>query len=222
MKENIASHCSMINSFLSESILWLHVNAEVLGYEFMLGAVYLPYEQSDYFHDDIYDQLADDIITIKAQYNVPIILLGDFNSRVGTVSDFEQEFEHDGSNLEMNSHKVYFEENDLIKRANRDMLINNNGKKLIELCKMSDLKLTNGRIGTDKALGHYTCHTSQGKSAIDFGVVSMELFPYIADFYIDVYDRCISDVHSPICLILLYDKSVICERKDCSIDNTEY
>ena len=36
-----------------------------------------------HYHDDIFDQLSDDIITIRAKYNVSIMLLGDFNSRVG-------------------------------------------------------------------------------------------------------------------------------------------
>ena len=219
IKENISCHFSMINSLLSESILWVHVSPVVLGYEFILGAVYLPYEQSVYFHDDIYDQLADDIITIKAKNNVPIILLGDFNSRVGTATDFEQEFKHDGLNLETDPHHLYFEENNLIFRANKDIQVNNNGKKLIDLCKMSDLKITNGRIGRDKSHGDYTCYTSQGKSAIDFGVVSMELFPHIIDFYIDVFDKCISDVHCPICLVLSSDRNVSCERVDTSIDS---
>ena len=48
----------------------------------------------------------------------------------------------------------------IIERANRDKYINKNGKKLIELCKMSDLKIVNGRIGKDK-YGEYTCQTKQ-------------------------------------------------------------
>ena len=37
----------------------------------------------------IYEFLADDIITIKATHDVPIILLADSNSRIGVKSDFE-------------------------------------------------------------------------------------------------------------------------------------
>ena len=39
------------------------------------------------------------------------------------------------------------------------MIVNINGKKLIELCKLSYLKIANGRIGADKSIGSYTCHT---------------------------------------------------------------
>ena len=70
------------------------------GFEFILGAVYLPHEASDYHHEDIYEFLAYDIITIKATLDVPIILLGDFNSRLGLKSDFEYESELEGLYLE--------------------------------------------------------------------------------------------------------------------------
>ena len=60
-----------------------------MGYDFILRAVYLPHEMSVHYHDDIFDQLSDDIITIRAKYNVSIMLLGDFNFRVGLKSDLE-------------------------------------------------------------------------------------------------------------------------------------
>ena len=31
----------------------------------------------------------------------------------------------------------------------------------------------------------------------------MELFPYVDDFYVDILDKCMSDVHYPICLVML-------------------
>ena len=36
---------------------------------------------------------------------------------------------------------------------NKDGITNNNGNKLIKLCKMSDLKIANGRIGKDMGIG---------------------------------------------------------------------
>ena len=30
----------------------------------------------------------------------------------------------------------------------------------------------------------------------------MGLFPYIVDFYIDIYDKCLSDVHCPVCIVM--------------------
>ena len=88
MKEGIALNCVMLCDFISESILWLYGNDKVMRYDFILGAVYLPHDMSVHYHDDIFDQLSDDIITIRAKYNVFIMLLADFNSCVGLKSDF--------------------------------------------------------------------------------------------------------------------------------------
>ena len=76
---------------------------------FIIGAAYIPNEMTDYYHDDVFDFLANDIITIKSSYDVPIILLGDFNSRTHIATYFEDIFEHEGSILEENPHQVFFE-----------------------------------------------------------------------------------------------------------------
>ena len=83
-----------------------------------------------------------------------------------------------------------------------DRYLNNNGSKLIELCKISYLKIVNGRVGRDKHIGNYTCYTSRGKSTINYALVSMDVFSPIDDFHIDVLDKCMSDVHCPICLTI--------------------
>ena len=87
---------------------------------------------------------------------------------------------------------------------------------------MSDLKIVNGRVGRDKHIGHYTCYTSRGKSTIDYAVVSMDLFSSIDDFYIDVLDKCMSDVHCPICLTISCNKTVSNENEYIRADNSDY
>ena len=74
IKDRILHHCTIIDNFVSESVLWIHFNKNVSGFAFILGAVYLSHEASDYHHEDIYEFSADDIITIKALHDVPIIL----------------------------------------------------------------------------------------------------------------------------------------------------
>ena len=112
---------------------------------------------SYYYHDDF---LADNIVSIKVTFDIPIILLGDFYSRTGIATDLEHLYEHECSFLEENQFTSYFKQHNIIERANRDKYINTNGKKLIELCRMSDLKIVNGRIGKDK-YGEYTCQTKK-------------------------------------------------------------
>ena len=68
---------------------------------------------------------------------------------------------------------------------------------------MSDLKIANGRIGKNRGIGNYTCRTTNGNSTIDFTILSMELFPYVDDFYVDIHNKCMSDVHCPIYFVII-------------------
>ena len=101
----------------------------MLGYDCIIGAVYIPHEMSDYYHDAIYDFLADDIVSIKVTFDIPFILLGDFNSRTGVATDFEHLYEHECSFLEENQFTSYFKQHNIIERGNKDNYINKNGKK---------------------------------------------------------------------------------------------
>ena len=57
-------------------------------------------------------------------------------------------------------------------------------------------KTANGRIGRDKILGNFTCHTSNVQSTIDYAIVLMELFPILLIimlmFLINVCRMCIA------------------------------
>ena len=225
VKENVDINCFIVESLESESIVWLHITYSILKDVFILGVVYIPHDMSEYHHEDIFDHLANDIITIKAMHDVPIVLIGDFNARTGTTSDFEQEFIHNGLFPEEDSLKQYFEEQNIMNRVNKDRQVNKNGRKLIEFCKMSDMKIVNGRIGRDKASGNYSCYTATGKSTIDYAVATMDLFPNISEFYIDVLDKCMSDVHCPVCMTVSFNNYVpviSSQENSNTMDNSKY
>ena len=73
---------------MSESVLWFHVIKSVLGYDLILGAVYLPHDTSVYYSNDVFEFHIEDMTTIRAKYDVPTILLGDINARIDTTADF--------------------------------------------------------------------------------------------------------------------------------------
>ena len=50
--------------------------------------------------------------------------------------------------------------------ANKDKMINNSWKNLIELCKTCDLRIINGRVGDDAGIGNYTFMKHCGQSVI--------------------------------------------------------
>ena len=71
---------------------------------------------------------------------------------------------------------------------------------LIELCKMFNLCLANGRIGNDKNKGDFTCIKPNSNSIINYAVFSIILLPSIVGFTVHEYDGILSDVHGIISL----------------------
>ena len=68
--------------------------------------------------------------------------------------------------------------------------------------------IVNGRFGMNEDVGHYTCHCVRdliGKSTIDYVLLSATFIPYISNFLVDVFDKSLSDAHSPICLDLIFE-----------------
>ena len=53
-----------------------------------LGAVYILHDGSIHRHDEIYDNVANDTVTMKCKCDVPIPVIGDVNSRAGMMGDF--------------------------------------------------------------------------------------------------------------------------------------
>ena len=50
-------------------IQWLHLGSIVLGYELMIGAVYIPPPDSPYSSGVEFDQIMSDVIDIGAKHN---------------------------------------------------------------------------------------------------------------------------------------------------------
>ena len=113
--------------------------------------------------------------------------MGDFNSRTGNLSECQN------TDILPSLH-----------RFNKDQKIDTYGRKLITMCLDLNLKIVNGCHGTDSGIGNFTCHKKNRKnlfeSVVDYCIVSEGMLPYISDFYVDTFDRNMSDVHSPIYL----------------------
>ena len=50
----------------------------------------------------------------------------------------------------------------------------------------------------------------------------MGLFPYVDDFYVDILDKCMSDVHSPICLVMLCKPTVSIRNENVMHTDRKY
>jgi hypothetical protein len=206
VKESLIESVHVINDVVSTNVLWLYVNKDVIGYAFVLGAIYVPHEGSPIFNKDVYDIMTQDVISFNNRFNnCPVCLVGDFNSRTGIYTDFIGEF-----NVDINADRFY--DNELLiskcklescgfdtDRYNQDPVLNNNGRRLLDFCKINDIHIVNGRFGQDYKIGQTTC---KGASVVDYVIASPGILGSVTDFQIDDFDPLLSDIHSPICVTL--------------------
>ncbi len=137
-----------------------------------------------------------------------IILCGDLNARTSTSPDFDNSSKSDTCIPLPNSFNNDLE-TPLPPRSNKDIIINNYGKWLLDTCISNGLMIANGRFPGDK-LGNYTCMKTNGSSVVDYNVLSKDLCQMVNTFKVLPLTE-FSD-HCPISLsmsIPLYEKSVI-------------
>ena len=206
-KEKYSPHIKPLKGNDHEYALWSKLDKEVFGIELIIGAIYIPPVNSSYSHGDEFDILCHDIIDLHAEYDLPFLLIGDFNARSGTQKDYVSLDKHitENTNVPEEVNETFYNEVDmenlgiLPQRANKDTKCDNNGRKLLDLCKSTGLVIVNGRIGCDKKIGSTTC---KGASTVDYVLASPTIFPYISDMLVDIFDPLLSDVHNPICLTI--------------------
>lgn len=85
IKVHLAKHITIITDLNADTALWLLVDEDLLGYKFIIGSIYMPYEGSKYYEKDQFEVLSSDIINLNSLYDVPLYLTGDFNARTSTL-----------------------------------------------------------------------------------------------------------------------------------------
>ena len=75
-------------------------------------------------------------------------------------------------------------------RKSKDKMINNNGYRLIEICKNNNLTILNGRYGKDKDIGNMTFRNT---SVIDYATSSLKGFSLLSEFEVIETDSLQSD-----------------------------
>ena len=173
----------------SPCVLWVLLGSSESQIHFILGSVYIPGYNSKFADENDFDKISEDILGFREKYNCPSILMGDFNSRTGNLSNF-----------------LDTELCTATPRVNKDEKIDTYGRNLVKMCRDLNLKIVNGCFGNDSGIGNFTCHKKNrnklNQSVVDYCILSECLVPCISDFSVDVFDRCMSDVHSPICLTI--------------------
>ena len=175
----------------SDDIMWLKLCSNFFGMasDILLCLCYTVPENSsrnDIIQQDVFDRIQRHITEFKSTYDandrdVKFCVAGDMNGRTGCLPDYVV---HDISkNLSLPDD--YIEDNglDLPHRTNSDKMINNYGRLLLELCKTCSLRILNGRAGTDRGVGKWTCTKHNGPSVVDYVACTADLYDSIVSFY---------------------------------------
>jgi hypothetical protein len=204
-----------------DNVVWLKLDKTFFSLEndVLLSLCYVVPSVSSRQRDldtDIFDDLVNDMAHFKNMYSesgVDFILCGDLNARTGSRQDFlSDDTEDDAKYLPLYDDYVV---DSCPVRMSKDLKSpNENGLKLLDMCKMSGLRMLNGRCGNDANVGEFTCHTVNGSSVVDYVCVSSSLLEKCHNF--DIFDNVqqVSD-HNMLSFNLnaKYDESTKTDKK---------
>ena len=184
VKHRLAPSTTVVRFHAELGMVWLkvaHDRARLTPT--YICALYLPHERSTYYNhvdkESHWKALAEDVAEFAACGSV--LLVGDWNSRVGRESDLgereadELEHIHAHTGIPVPQTAARAPGGALPKRACMDRHDNAMGRRLLRLCRSHGLIILNGRLPGDEQ-GAWTFHGPRGaKSMIDVAVASPEL-----------------------------------------------
>ena len=154
---------------------------------------------------DIFDRISDHVVHIQntTHNKCKSLISGDFNARTATYADYVE----DDSSEHVHVLPDDYQTDAPLHRMSEDKGFNHFGtKKLLDFCKLTGLRILNGRVGLDKNIGKCTYVGSTGKSFVDYIIASQSLFPAINTVRIDdpniLSDHCL--IHFSL-LLLAHD-----------------
>lgn len=181
-----------------EFVLWVVLNIQ--NNDCLIGAVYIPPENSKYVSPDVYDQIEEEYLTLAGIYK-HVCLIGDFNSRTAEALDFITDDELDMFDLENIDDSVdkLIGIDASVTRQTKDHEKNHFGNLLLQFCKHTNLFILNGRVGQDKLVGATTC---KDVSVIDYCIGNYNFMSLASDFVVLPFSKLLSDIHNPITVTL--------------------
>ena len=208
-------------------VQWVKLSKSLLNLDrdVILGAVYIPPENTKYSSSEAFDDLENELMTYCKNSNLYTAFVGDFNAKTGTLSDYIipddtllDILQLDGDD-EILSYLFDFEKLQLqnipLRRVSECTCTPNNyGYKLLNFCKKLNLYIANSRVGVDKGIGKKTCKST---SVVDYLLLSSKLFSIVKEFEIQDFNPLISDVHNAIHIIFKSTTS-----QNINIQNTSH
>ena len=184
----------------NEYVLWVTIDKAItsLPEQLMIGAIYVPPENSRFFNIDEFDIFENSIIEMCHKHKY-VMLAGDFNSRTGHLSDFvgsdqsllnyfDIELEDQSA---LDQHTILEQLSIPLERSSEDSITNSHGSRLIDICRNNNLFILNSRVHKDTT-GRFTF---KYKSVIDYIISTAECFKHISNFDVIKTDTLLSDGH---------------------------
>ncbi|MEW8542106.1 MAG: reverse transcriptase family protein, partial [Candidatus Thiodiazotropha sp.] len=199
----------------NDDIILLKANADFFGFEkdmYFCFSYILPSGSSRQamMESDTFDRISQNIAKLQNLQNrdFSFVLLGDLNSRTASRPDF---ITNDTDNRYVPLPDDYLPDLDIGPRVSCDRVTNENGQKLLDLCRGCSLRIWNGRLHDDKDKGSFTCITSRGQSVVDYVISTPEVFKLVTNF--KVHDPSIFSDHCQLSFELKIPVALTTENK---------
>ena len=158
----------------------------------------------------LWDSIEDGIL--KYSMLGDIFILGDLNSRTAKMNEMLET----SKELDMDDNCFAFDDKVSNRcRNSEDENINQFGRRLIDMCRHTNMLILNGRkIGDIQ--GRYTCHHYNGSSTVDYCIVNKALFTKVIYFKVmnpsHISDHCALSV----CFNSSREWAKTCDEKSCT------
>ena len=163
----------------TEYISWLKISKQLLQTEddLLLGTVYIPPQQSRFFNEDEFELFEQEIASAMSSYK-NVCTMGDFNAQTSDLADYTiadsfltDQFDFDQETIKFFDQRNILEKHGIqVERVSSDKKKNNNGHRLVDLCKNNNIFILNGRYGKDSGTG---AMTFRDVSVIDYNYFSI-------------------------------------------------
>ena len=162
-----------VSNLEHDTHIWVRITNDGNDNHIFLCAIYIPPESSRYGDISVFDFLEQDMVYLRSLYrDCEFILAGDFNARTADLPDFIDEHYSYTPGANENS---FENERETTPRFSRDKELNNYGRRLVDLCKLSSLRICNGRLPPVTETGNFTYVSYNGSSVIDYVIASQSL-----------------------------------------------
>ena len=218
VKAELSKYIETIQSE-SDYVLWVKLDKSYMQSDkhIVFGIVYVPPTQSRFLNEDEFEIFQNEITDMSCNFDY-IYLAGDWNAQTANLADYttgddflSKHFDFDDELSSFYHQKAALEKLGIeVNRKSMDNKRNNNGFKLLDICKNNNLSILNGRFGADKNVGNYTFRRT---SVIDYVISSLQGLNILKNFNITELDRLYSDGHSLLSFEIMLQKPNTHDKK---------